>query len=158
MIGRLTSYPPEVSQCIEPANYKEQEQEHGGADEDRTPDPVGEVFHLPGERFRVFRVGETDAALRATCVAGRHPVSAFMTLDFIPLRRVACRAKALHVLDRRGAAEVEREDVVVVDELSNHPAVPALLFVASVNGTLNVLGEISTRFPTLRLGHDIRKN
>jgi hypothetical protein len=74
---------------------------------------------------------------------GRHPVSAVVTLNLIPLRRVALRAKALHVLDRGRPAEVERKLVIVVDELCMHAAVLADVMLARVDGALDMFRDVA---------------
>ncbi len=70
-------------------------------------------------------------------------MSALVALDLIPLRRVALRAQALDVLDRGRASQVEREFVVVVDELRLDPAVLAAVVVAGVHGPLDVLRDVA---------------
>ena len=146
-LGSPAKVPVEVD-----ATRKEKNQHQcRAADDDHAPDPLEKTFEFTGQRLRTLRVRELGAALRALGVLRRHPVPATVALDFIPLRRVALRAQALDVLDRGGAAEVEREYVVVVDELSHHSAVLAALVVARVHGPLDVFRDVAAGLLGLRL-------
>jgi hypothetical protein len=80
-------------------------------------------------------------------------VPATVALDLIPLRRVALRAQALNILDRGGATQVEREDMVVVDELRYHPTVLTALMVSSINSSLYMFWNTATGLFSLGLRH-----
>lgn len=78
---------------------------------------------------------------------------AVAALNLIPLRGVALRTKALNVFYGRGAAKVEGEFMIVMNELGLYAAVLACEMVARVNGALYVTWDIATRLLCFCLWH-----